>query len=203
MHPSPEASHSWSAILAQEQQRWFFFLVGCQKWKKITDYSLVGGGFIGPSFGTYTDLAQNSKCLTFFSSNMVLVQYYALWSSKTISKDTGWYCWRTNSCISWDGNSGLHSQTISKLSINQVWFFPHIIKSGVPFFSKDDSVVRFNPFEKYARQNGNLPQGSGWKFQIFELPPPSDSNSGNKLDLPPPRISVANEGLGWDSLLKM
>ena len=35
-------------------------------------------------------------------------------------------------------------------------------------------VGAFNPFEKYARQIGNLPQISGWKFQkIFELPPPS------------------------------
>ena len=25
----------------------------------------------------------------------------------------------------------------------------------------------------------------------------------SNLDLPPPRIPVANEGLGWDSLLKM
>ena len=30
-----------------------------------------------------------------------------------------------------------------------------------------------NPFEKYAREVGNLPQGSGWKWNIFELPPPS------------------------------
>jgi len=30
-----------------------------------------------------------------------------------------------------------------------------------------------NPSEKYARQIGSFPQGSGWKFQkIFELPPP-------------------------------
>ena len=57
----------------------FFFGGGwLPKMKNITDYSLVGGGFIGPSFGTSTNLAQNSKCLTFFSSNMVLVQYYAL-----------------------------------------------------------------------------------------------------------------------------
>ena len=30
-----------------------------------------------------------------------------------------------------------------------------------------------HPFEKYARQNGNLPQVSGWTWKIFELPPPS------------------------------
>ena len=30
-----------------------------------------------------------------------------------------------------------------------------------------------NPIEKYARQIGSYPQGSGWKFQkLFELPPP-------------------------------
>ena len=34
-------------------------------------------------------------------------------------------------------------------------------------------VGGFNPFEKYARQIGSFPQGSGWKYKIFELPPPS------------------------------
>ena len=33
-----------------------------------------------------------------------------------------------------------------------------------------------NPFEKYARQIGSFPQGSGWKLKMFELPPPSKSN---------------------------
>ncbi len=33
-------------------------------------------------------------------------------------------------------------------------------------------VGGFNPFEKYARQIGSFPQGSGWKYKIFELPPP-------------------------------
>ena len=32
-----------------------------------------------------------------------------------------------------------------------------------------------NPSEKYARQFGSFPQGSGWTYQIFELPPPRDS----------------------------
>jgi len=32
----------------------------------------------------------------------------------------------------------------------------------------------FNPFEKYDRQIGSFPQGSGMKIpKIFELPPPS------------------------------
>ena len=29
-----------------------------------------------------------------------------------------------------------------------------------------------NPFEKYARQNGNFPQGSGWKLNKYLKPPP-------------------------------
>ena len=34
-------------------------------------------------------------------------------------------------------------------------------------------VGGFNPFEKYARQIGSFPQGSGMKIpKIFELPPP-------------------------------
>ena len=34
-------------------------------------------------------------------------------------------------------------------------------------------VVSTNPIEKYARQIGSSPQGSGWKYKMFELPPPS------------------------------
>ena len=33
-------------------------------------------------------------------------------------------------------------------------------------------VGGFNPLEKYARQIGSFPQGSGVKKNIFELPPP-------------------------------
>ena len=33
-------------------------------------------------------------------------------------------------------------------------------------------VGGFNPSEKYDRQIGSFPQGSGWKYKIFELPPP-------------------------------
>ena len=32
-----------------------------------------------------------------------------------------------------------------------------------------------NPFEKYVRHIGSFPQISGWKYKIFELPPPSCS----------------------------
>ena len=35
----------------------------------------------------------------------------------------------------------------------------------------------FNPSEKYARGNGKLPQFSGWKSTIFELPPPRKTRS--------------------------
>ena len=48
------------------------------------------------------------------------------------------------------------------------------------------SLVGFNPLEKYDRPIGNLPQFSGWKWKMFELPPPTsgvwyDSNSFNQL----------------------
>jgi len=33
-------------------------------------------------------------------------------------------------------------------------------------------VGGFNPFEKYARQNGIIPPSRGENKQIFELPPP-------------------------------
>ena len=39
-------------------------------------------------------------------------------------------------------------------------------------------VGGFNPSEKYARQNGNLPQGSGW---FFFLKPPSSKNRGTQI----------------------
>ena len=35
-----------------------------------------------------------------------------------------------------------------------------------------------NPFEKYARQIGSFPQGSGWKLKKNELPPPRQWWSG-------------------------
>ena len=34
----------------------------------------------------------------------------------------------------------------------------------------------FNPSEKYARQIGSFPQGSGWKKQMFEVSPPRKLN---------------------------
>ena len=41
-------------------------------------------------------------------------------------------------------------------------------------FATDFCLVGgFNPSEKYARQIGFFPQFSGWKYNIFELPPPS------------------------------
>ncbi len=43
-------------------------------------------------------------------------------------------------------------------------------------------VGGFNPFEKYARQNGNLPQFSGWKFQKYLKPPPSSRVRMTKCD---------------------
>ena len=36
-------------------------------------------------------------------------------------------------------------------------------------------VGGFNPSEKYARQIGSFPRESGWKYKMFELPPPRNS----------------------------
>ena len=64
---------------------------------------------------------------------------------------------------------GLRSCFRSRANLS--WFYP--TKSTKPSFYSMSIVGGWtNPFEKYARQNGNLPQFSGWKQKIFELPPP-------------------------------
>ena len=61
-------------------------------------------------------------------------------------------------------------------------------------------VGGFNPFEKYARQIGSFPQGSGWKWKRVK-PPPRYTwkaivviNSGSTL---PPQLPFEKMGLSY------
>ena len=79
--------------------------------------------------------------------------------------------WPRASAVKWlmvTSSPGSRAKADTKV-ISSSWRF-RIAARDVPCNEK--LVGGFNPVEKYARQNGNLPQFSGWKWQIFELPPP-------------------------------
>ena len=62
---------------------------------------------------------------------------------------------------------------------------PHLSHKKQLTWPTGDLVGGFNPFEKYESKWVHLPQFSGWKYRIFELPPPRDVSCHPELLLSP------------------
>ena len=65
---------------------------------------------------------------------------------------------------------------------------------------KNSLVGGFNPFEKYARQNGFIfPKVRGWTLKIFELPPPKniDDQIDSRHDYLKPLVDRYEVKNGW------